>query len=89
MLNDKNNKNSSYLEKLNNSANEIDYVYGLENITVNKNKEWIIYSLCKNSKCLAYVVNSDFDSHILSLNGTGIGSKYFLQLISRGLCVES
>lgn len=78
----------AYSKIFNNSSSEIDYVYGLENTLITNKGDFIIYSLCKDNKCLAYIVKNIFKDHILSVNGVGLNSAEFLNLINRAIYVK-
>lgn len=82
-------ENDAYSKIFNNSSSEIDHVFGLENTVITKKGNWIIYSLCKDNKCLAYIVKNIFQGHILTVNGLGINSTEFIKLINGALHVKS
>ncbi|SNY46043.1 hypothetical protein SAMN06297280_1025 [Arsukibacterium tuosuense] len=72
-----------------NSAAEIDYSYGLANIEVEQQEGWKLFSLCKEQRCLAYVMKDDNVEYILSVHAQGMSRADFTGLIKGGLHVEN
>tara|TARA_R110002126_G_scaffold43475_7_gene124531 strand:- start:844 stop:1389 length:546 start_codon:yes stop_codon:yes gene_type:complete len=72
-----------------NSAAEIEYSYGLANIKVEQQQGWTLYSLCKDLRCLAFVVKDHNAEYILSVHAQGMSRADFTGLIKGGLYVEN
>lgn len=65
-----------------NSAKEFDYSFGLESVVERSIRDLKIYSACKKSKCMAFVIRDGVDDHILSIYTQKISEKEFTNLIN-------
>jgi hypothetical protein len=71
-----------------NTRNEIDYVYGVDNLSVKRNKGVSYYSLCNDLMCLAYIVKESYKDHIFTLNVNGFDADNFNEFIQGEINVK-
>jgi hypothetical protein len=68
-------------EIFNNSANEFDYSFGLENVTERTTDSLKIYSACREDRCTAFVLKEGVNDHILSMYTQKISEQEFNDLL--------
>ena len=68
-------------EKFTNSAEEVNAIYGLDNVVIKKTDDVTTYSLCKENRCLAYVIKSEIKDHLLSLHTQNVSQEEFNKLL--------
>lgn len=70
------------------SRKEIDLVYSLASLRVNRESGHTTFSLCKADVCLAFIVKNDFDGHILTLHAKGLDQSEFIELLEGAVHVN-
>ena len=70
------------------SRKEIDFVYSLASLRVNRESEHTMFSVCKADACLAFIVKNDFDGHILTLHAKGLDQSEFIELLEGAVHVN-
>jgi hypothetical protein len=75
-------------KKFENTANEIEYSYGLSSLEVKQEENRIIYSVCKKDTCLAFVVKPNVKDQIFYAHTQKIEREEFIHLLTGGLNVK-
>jgi hypothetical protein len=70
-----------YIDLFTSSSKEINHTYDLRNLKVLEENYRKIYHLCKNEKCLGFIVKQDAIDHIFTLHATGITKEAFFSLL--------
>ncbi len=80
--------NSEIDKKFLNSRNEIDHIYGLKNLKIDRDAKTTVFSLCKMDSYLAFFVKNDFDEHILTVHANGYSESNFSKYLKGLVLVE-
>lgn len=70
-----------YSEIFDRSSEEIDFSYDLSSLEVLDMTDRKIYHLCKEDRCLAYVVKAVVVDHVLTLHSVGLNREEFVSLL--------
>lgn len=80
--------NSEVGKKFLNSRNEIDHMYGLKNLKIDRGSETAVYNLCRVDSCLAFLVKNNFDEHIFTVHSIGYSQSNFTKYLKGVVHVE-
>mgnify|MGYP006164948089 FL=1 len=71
-----------------NSREEVNFRYDLAALEIHDIQDGKLYSLCKDTSCLAFVVKSANTDFILTINTIGMNKTEFTDLVKGGLDVK-
>ena len=71
------------------SSEEVNYSYDLANLEIQDVNQGKLYSLCKELRCLAFVVRTANTDFILTVHAMGMSKTEFTDLIKGGLDVKN
>jgi hypothetical protein len=63
------------------SHEELNVVYGMESLIVDREESHTIFSVCKADSCLAFIVKADFQDHIFTVHANGYHQSGFVELL--------
>lgn len=75
------NENSELSKLFRNSREEINAVYGVESLKVDRNTAHTTFNVCKSDACLAFVVKNSFKDHIFTVHADGYNQSEFIEIL--------